>query len=354
MKIEKSLLAEKLNSIKSIVPSKTPLEAIKGILIKNGCCIATNTETTIQVNLEHYETGEEMILPIDAVNLISSLPDGEINLTVDSDSYAVNIAMKKTRANFASMNPDLFPEINTDLTTADTYTIPAMQLKMCMQSVLFAIAKNDSNKMMSALCMECKDGKLNFVGLDGHVISWNKIDMDGEFKLLIPRNVVEQMMKLNLTVDVEIRYSQLSVEFKTKDFTITSRLIDGAYFAYQQIFDLNDFTTVDVYREEFTKAVKRAALCGKHAAPIIMDFSGNSVDIRIRDVSNSYSEVVPLGTEVENEIRIGMNPMLLINAMDNVNSDIVHISLKGSRTPVVITMDESDLMMLVLPVNIGA
>lgn len=46
MKIDKNELSRKIAQIKGIVPKTTTIEALQGVLLKDGYLIASNTEVT--------------------------------------------------------------------------------------------------------------------------------------------------------------------------------------------------------------------------------------------------------------------------------------------------------------------
>lgn len=48
MKIQKTELATKLNQIKGVVPKKTTMPILQGILVKEGYLIANNLEMTVK------------------------------------------------------------------------------------------------------------------------------------------------------------------------------------------------------------------------------------------------------------------------------------------------------------------
>lgn len=81
MKIQKTELAAKLNQIKGVVPKKTTMPILQGILVKEGYLIANNLEMTVKAKLEGTED-ECFIIPERAFDLINNLPDGEIDITI--------------------------------------------------------------------------------------------------------------------------------------------------------------------------------------------------------------------------------------------------------------------------------
>ena len=97
MKIQKMELATKLNQIKGVVPKKTTMPILQGILVKEGYLIANNLEMTVKAKLEGTE-GECFIIPERAFDLINNLPDGEVDISV-SNGNTMTIRADKTLSN---------------------------------------------------------------------------------------------------------------------------------------------------------------------------------------------------------------------------------------------------------------
>ena len=79
MKIDKNELSRKIAQIKGIVPKTTTIEALQGVLLKDGYLIASNMEVTVKAKLESAE-GTPFIIPAKVFDLIGSLPSGELSM----------------------------------------------------------------------------------------------------------------------------------------------------------------------------------------------------------------------------------------------------------------------------------
>ena len=88
MKIQKSELAQKINKIKSVVPKKSTMPILQGILVKDGYLIANNMEMTIKAKIEGAE-GECFIIPMKAFDLINNLPNGEIEIVAANNNITI-------------------------------------------------------------------------------------------------------------------------------------------------------------------------------------------------------------------------------------------------------------------------
>ena len=198
MKVQKTELATKLNKIKGVVPKKTTMPVLQGILVKEGYLIANNMEMTVKAKLEGIED-ECFIIPERAFDLISNLPDGEVEISVTAQN-TITIKADKIKNKYQTMDPEQFPDTAAQ-NAENQLTIKANILLESMKRVSYAVPAQGNNAVMSSMCLQAADGQLNFVGLDGHVLAWDKVDYDGDFELLIPKNTVDKLKSLGLTGD---------------------------------------------------------------------------------------------------------------------------------------------------------
>ena len=116
MRIEKSELAGKLSKVKSIVPKKSTVEALQGVLVKDRKLIANNFEVTAKLDLD-CEGDDTFIIPAKAFDLISNLPDGEVD--IQGTESQVIIKAEKIRNKYATVSPKLF-SLQAEMGEGDT------------------------------------------------------------------------------------------------------------------------------------------------------------------------------------------------------------------------------------------
>lgn len=348
MKIQKTELATKLNKIKGVVPKKTTMPILQGVLVKEGYLIANNMEMTVKAKLEGIED-ECFIIPERAFDLINNLPEGEIDISVSSD-YTMTIKASKIKNKYQTMDPAQFPTIGIE-GADDELTIKANTLLDSMKRVSYAIPQQGANNIMTTLCLQASNGQLNFVGLDGHVLAWDKVDYDGEFELLIPKNTVEKLKSLGLTGEVSIRYNKAGAAFATDGFEVYTRLIEGEYYKYQGMFNELPLHTV-VSRIELLDAMTRAKMCTEERCPVRFELQGNQLNLSIKDKITDYHEMVELQEEIAEELTIGFDARLVLETLKAFDCDNVGISLGGAKMPMIVEAEDSDFKTIVLPVAI--
>ena len=348
MKIEKTELAQKLNKIKGVVPKKTPMPVLQGILVQDGYLIANNMEMTVKAKIEGTE-GESFIIPERAFDLINNLPDGEMEISAAADNI-ITIKADKIKNKYQTLDPAQFPATASQ-DEGSELRIKAEMLLESMKRVSYAVPAQNTNTVMTAMCLQAAGGQLNFAGLDGHVLAWDKIDYDGEFELLIPKNTVDKIKSLGLSGEVQIRHNKTGAVFITEDFEIYTRLIEGEYFKYQTLFKELPLHTV-VSRIALLDAMTRAKMCTEERCPVKFEMDGGALSLSIKDNTTDYHETVELQEDIAKTLTIGFDARLVLETLKAFDCENVGLSFGGPKMPMIVEAEDSDFKTIVLPVAI--
>lgn len=350
MKIQKTELAQKINKLKGVVPKESSMPSLQGILVRDGYLIANNMEMTVKAKIEGMES-EPFIIPAKAFGLIGNLPDGEVEI-VPGAKNTITIKAEKIKNTYQTLDPSTFPMSEIADEGGKEFTIKSAILMDCMRRVSYAIPSVSSNALMTAMCLQATGKTLNFVGLDGHVLAWDKVDYEGEFELLIPKSTVEKLLGLGLTGEVSIRHNDLAAVFITEDYEVYTRLIDGKYFKYQNMFKELPLHTI-VTRAELLDAMVRAKMCTEEKSPAHFDFNGSALNISIKDSTTDYQETIGLQEALPENLTIGFNARLVLETLKAFDCESVGLQLAGPKQPMIVEADDSDFRSIVLPINLG-
>ena len=348
MKIQKTDLAQKLNKIKGAVPKKTTMPVLQGILVRDGYLIASNMEMTVKAKIEGTE-GESFIIPERAFDLINNLPDGEMEISAAAGNI-ITIKADKIKNKYQTLDPAQFPTTASQ-DEGSELRIKAEMLLESMKRVSYAVPAQNTNTVMTAMCLQAAGGQLNFVGLDGHVLAWDKIGYDGEFELLIPKNTVDKMKSLGLSGEVQIRHNKTGAVFITEDFEIYTRLIEGEYFKYQTLFKELPLHTV-VSRIALLDAMTRAKMCTEERCPVRFEMDGGALSLSIKDNTTDYHETVELQEDIAEALMIGFDARLVLETLKAFDCENVGLSFGGPKMPMIVEAEDSDFKTIVLPVAI--
>lgn len=350
MIMQKSELTQKISKLKSAVPKKASNPVLQGILVKDGYFIANNMEMTVKTKVEGID-GESFIIPLKVFDLIGNLPDGDVEI-ISQGKTGILIKAEKIKNKCQTMDPDLFPLNLTDEEGNQEFTIKSSDLLTSIKRVSYAIPAQNANNIMTALCLQAKDGTLNFVGADGHVLAWDKLDYDGEFELLIPKSTVDKLQNIGLDGDVSIRHNKFGAAFVTEDYEVYTRLIDGEYFKYANLFNELPLHTV-VTRENLLDTMTRVKMCVDENKPAKFEISGSELSVSTNDSTSDYHETIELQEEISEPLTIGFNAQLVIETLKAFDCDNVGIQLSSPRMPMIVESEDSDFKSIVLPVAIN-
>ena len=349
MKIQKTDLAQKLNKIKGAVPKKTTMPVLQGILVRDGYLIASNMEMTVKAKIEGTE-GESFIIPERAFDLINNLPDGEMEISAAAGNI-ITIKADKIKNKYQTLDPAQFPATASQEEGSEL-TIKADTLLESIKRVSYAVPAQGNNPVMSSMCLQASGGQLNFVGLDGHVLAWDKVEYSGEFELLIPKNTVDKLKSLGMSGDVQIRHSKTGAVFITEDFEVYTRLIEGEYFKYQTMFKELPLHTV-ISRMALLDAMTRAKMCTEERCPVRFELDGNSLSMSIKDKTTDYHEMVELQEDMAEALTIGFDARLVLETLKAFDCENVGVSFGGPKMPMIVEAEDSDFKTIVLPVAIN-
>ncbi len=349
MKIQKNELAQKINKIKSVVPKKTPMSVLQGILVKDGYLIANNLEMTVKAKIDGAE-GECFIIPMKAFDLISNLPNGEVEIISDGNNITIKAAKIKNK--YQTMDPAQFPETAIPEGEEQEIILDSSELLESMKRVSYAVPAKSSNVIMTAMCLQAKDGYLNFVGLDGHVMAWDKVKYTGDFSLLLPKNTTDKLQSIGVEGSISIRHNKLGAVFVTEEYEIYTRLIEGEYFKYQNMFSELPLHTV-ITRAELLDAMVRAKMCTEERCPVKFEISGDTLNVSIKDSTTDYHETIVLQEPLAEKLTIGFDARLVIETLKAFDCDNIGVQLQASKAPMIIEAEDSDFEAIVLPVAIN-
>ncbi len=316
--------------------------------MKDGHLIANNMEMTVKVKIEDAEGGS-FIIPERAFDLINNLPDGEVEI-IPTAKDTITIKADKIKNKYQTLDAGLFP-VATVQGEGDELMIKADMLLRSIKRVAYAVPAQGQNAVMMAMCLQATEGQLNFVGLDGHVLAWDRIDHGGEFELLIPKNTVERLKSLGLSGEVRIEHNKWGAVFATEEIEVYTRLVEGEYFKYRSMFRELPIHTV-VSRADLLDAMVRAKMCTGERCPVRFEMSGDTLSLSIKDKTTDYNETVELQEEMSKGLTIGFDARLVLETLKAFDCDNVGLSLEGPKMPMIVEAEDSDLRAIVLPVNL--
>ena len=354
MKINRYELMRAIDKAKGIVQKNASIPALSALLIDGQRAIASNTEITLEVKLE-ASGGTSLLLPMRAFDMVRNLPEGELDIEQDNDQTVV-IKAGKTTSRFSSYKVLDFT-LRRERPDADGVILPGGKLMEALSKVVFASDDTSTRRELTGVNLRATGGVIKITATDGHMVAIDEVIADGvsDMDLIIPKNTVRKLISMDMDDNITLTHDGRSAVFETTAYTIYSRLIDGKYINTYQLFAPDDqLHALRIDRRDLIAALTRANLCNsdetKHA--LVVQLNGQTIDMTLVASTSGYHEILEADTDFTGELKIGLNPKMLLEALKGYSGDIITLKLMGPRAPVYISEEASALKMIVLPVNI--
>lgn len=365
----KERLVEGLNMVGRTVSSRTPLPILECILLtadENGVRLTANDlEMSIETTTLEAQVDETGSVALEArlfSEIIKKMPDSNVQIESQLNNETV---CKSGRARFTIMGMpgEEFP-VMPEMERTNGYSVPAKELRDMIRNTIFSVAAEDPKAVLTGELIEHRDNALNVVAVDGFRISYRKLDLtempslpEVPMSVVVPAKALHELSRI-LPADSDdpcaFYFTDKRIIFDLPQFTFVSRLLEGEFIRYDQIFN-EDFTTnVTLERQAFLSGLERATLVARDnkKSPVKLEIQEKSVVITSNtEVGNSYDEIQ---AEVDgNTLEIAFNPRYLIEALKAIDEDSIMARFTTGLSPCIIRgVNKDDAKYLILPLRL--
>ena len=348
-------LAKALAIVSRILPARPSLAVLNNILIKTDASqlvlSATNLELAITYRIgAKVETEGAVTVPGRLLNeFVSSLHSDKIQLIAADNNLHLKAHAADSHIN--GITPEEFPVIPR-VKTKSKISIVANELLSAFQEVVVASASDEARPVLNGVLLKTSDQELIFAATDSYRLAETRRQIPTKttvnISTIIPVRTVQELIRLlsdsEENVEVEIGTNELSISIGT--INLISRLIDGKYPDYDQIFPKTSTTQAQVDTQELINATRVSALFARGSTNIIkLQFTKKSILI-----SSSTSEVGENTSTVDakikgDEMSIQLNSRYLLDTLNTIGAPNVALELTSDTNPCLIkpiTITKSD------------
>lgn len=320
---------------------------------------ATNLEIGVikYTDVEVIEAGEITVPAKTFVELISSL--GPLKIDIESKSENVTVSAGKFKADINCIPSAEFPVIPLPKGEG---IILGKEVLLSSSQIIFAAAVDEGRPTLTGVLTEIKNDRLGFIATDGFRLAHRQVKLEksyqGGFKVLIPKRTYEEVIKIiseDKADDVAIFTTQNQIIFSIGSTTVSSRLIEGQFPAWEKIIPQNIITRVMVDKEDLMKAIKLAAIFARNEANIVvLKTSKEKVILQssTKELGSQQNEVD--GTIEGENIEIAFNTKFLQDAVLASSASQLMLEFSGPLSPTLIKpIGIEGLEYIVMPVRLN-
>jgi DNA polymerase-3 subunit beta len=316
-----------LSTVSHAVSSRSTLPILANILLSTEQgklkLSATNLEIGINcmIDAEVLEEGTTTVPAKTFTDLVNSLRQGQVELTVVEDSNDINVKSPGSNANIKGMDPSEFPLIPSAEGDEEPIILEAGLLKEMIAQVVFSAADDDSRPVLTGVLVEVINEKVSFAAADAFRLALRVSPLPGHVSehnsILIPARTLSELARIlpsEGAVQMVVTPNRSQVLFHTEHIDLVSRLIEGTFPNIKAAIPKEYSTRAVIETKEFAAAVRTVT-------PFARD-SSNITRIKVSSGGGDGAEGGSLTLESTAE-DIGNNVTTINAAVDGPDQEII-------------------------------
>jgi DNA polymerase-3 subunit beta len=354
-----------LQSVAGIVERRHTLPIMANVLIRKQEGYLQFTTSDLEI---HIRTTEELdgdagnfTATVGARKLIDILRTMASDQVITLESSLSKLVLKggKSRFTLQTMPAEDFPLVQESSTFGARFNVPQKTLKDLLRQVSFAMAVHDIRYYLNGILFVAEGKQLSLVATDGHRLAFASAMLDIEVprqEVILPRKTVIEIQRLlsNEEGAIEMQFANNQAKFSFDSMEFVTKLVEGKFPDYNRVIPKNHKNTITLGRAALLSCLQRTAILTSDK------FKGVRLNIdpgTLRVASNNAEQeeaVDELDIDYGGEsIEIGFNVTYLIDALNNMEQDMVKLELSDSNSSALLTIPENaTFKYVVMPMRI--
>ena len=354
-----------LQSVAGIVERRHTLPILANVLIrKTGAQLQlTTSDLEIQIRTTAELDGDtgNFTTTVGARKLIDILRSMPSDQTVSLESAQNKLILKggKSRFTLQTLPAEDFPLVQEAANFGPTFSVPQKTLKELLNQVSFAMAVHDIRYYLNGILFVAEGKQLSLVATDGHRLAFSSAMLDVEVpkqEVILPRKTVLEMQRLLSDKEgaIEMQFAGNQAKFTFEGMEFVTKLVEGKFPDYNRVIPKNHKNIITLGRVPLLASLQRTAILTSEK------FKGVRLNIEpgtLRVASNNAEQeeaVDELDIDYSGDaIEIGFNVTYLIDALANMDQDMVKMELADSNSSALLTIpDDAAFKYVVMPMRI--
>ena len=363
-----------LQSVAGVVERRHTLPVLANVLIrKTGPVLElTTSDLEIQVRTSSDLGGDaaDFSTTVGArklIDILRSMPADQV-VTLSANQSKLTLQGGKSRFTLQTLPSEDFPLVQEAADFGPAFSLPQKVLKALINQVHFAMAVHDIRYYLNGILFVAEGHELTLVATDGHRLALAQATLDVEIpkqEVILPRKTVLELQRLlrdeaapkdgdEGAPTIEMRFAPNQAKFSFNRMEFVTKLVEGKFPDYNRVIPKNHKNSVTLGRAPLLASLQRAAILTSEK------FKGVRVNIEpgLLRIASSNAEQEEAREELEvdyggDPIEIGFNVTYLIDALTNMNVEMVKMELQDTNSSVLITVaEQAGFKYVVMPMRI--
>jgi DNA polymerase-3 subunit beta len=368
--VSSSLLYKEIQVLGGIINSSNTLPILDNFLfeINNNKLVLSSSDLestmTSEIEIESTSTDKIAISAKLLTDILKTFSEQPLTF-IKTDNNTIEISASNGKYSLAYLNGDEFPK-QVEILDAHETVINGSDLGNAINSTIFASGTDDLRPVMSGVFFQFNSESLKFVATDAHkLVKFETTEYTASevSEFIMPKKPLQILKGILQTEssDLTIQHNDSNAKFIFDKSSITCRLIDGKFPNYEAVIPKDNPNVLTIDRQLFLNSARRVSIfSNKTTNQIRLKLAGSLLNISAEDFDFSNKADENLECQYSgDDIQIGFNSKFLIEMLNNLDSDMITLSMSHpNRAGIIRPLIESgeskeSITMLVMPVMLN-
>ena len=354
-----------LQSVAGIVERRHTLPILANVLLrKHGemiQLITSDLEIQIRTTAQLGRDDGDFSTTVGARKLIDILRTMPADQIVSLESSQNRLILKGGKSKFTlqTLPAEDFPLVQEAASFGPSFSVPQKVLKQLLSQVSFAMAVHDIRYYLNGILFVAEGKKLSLVATDGHRLAFTSATLDVEVpkqEVILPRKTVLELQRLLSDAEgaIEMQFANNQAKFGFGGMEFVTKLVEGKFPDYNRVIPKDHRNQVTLGRAPLLAALQRTAiLTSEKFKGVRLNFDANTLRVACNNAEQEEA-VDELDIDYSGDpIEIGFNVTYLMDALGNMNQDMVSVALQDSNSSALVTIPENEqFKYVVMPMRI--
>ena len=354
---KKNDLEYALNYATRAAASKSTSSILECVLLtasaENGISLI-GTDSQISINTAPFsaEVDKEGSIALNSklfYDIVRKLPGDLIRIEAD-DKLRTIMTSGKSVLKMSGLSSYDFPlVVEEDLVAKEKFKINANTLKDMIRQTIFSVSTDPTKLVLTGELMEIKEQILRVVAIDMFRISYRAekvTENNYECKAVVPARALGELSRMvpsEKDEEMEFFFTDKKAVFIMDDFRMVANLLHGDFIRYDQIFNSDFSTKVNINREMFLFSCERVMLLSSEGKPINMKISIGDEELLVYAITEKgeVNDVISCTTDGK-ELTIYFNPRYFSEVLRAIETENITIKFNSVMSPCTISLDDDN------------
>ena len=357
--LSSSELAERLQAIGKVINTKNQMSILDCFLFEvSGDTLkitASDNENTLVTTLKINEAGEDFRFAINAktvLDAVKGIPEQPVTFNVDMQNFNTTVNYQNGHFSLVSQNADEYPSYTDFPEDSAEIKVDSKLLLDSGGRALFATAPTDSaHPVMSGVLFDItqKDetnnegANVSIVASDGRKLEYTRWANEnnvqaGQYVLSNKPALLLRSLLARESGEITMRFAKEKAEVRMNTFSMTCRLIDGKFPAYNKVVPKNNPNRLTVNRMAFINMLRRVLVFSDAVSSLVkLHMEADQLVTSVQNIDYSLSAEESMICEYDGmPMNIGFKGTTLVDFLNNIECENIEFQIADQSRAVII------------------